>query len=225
MAVNGNNYAQVYKKGLEDGFEIVDARQYYVPELDMRPDVEQMMSTPWTCGDRPVFGYTTTNVDLKDERLHGGRDTNTHEFWVYDAEKGMPRNLDDVYPNGYQLKDPNGQTVPMRKAMDQMGDFASAASYYPHVFMAPEFAEARNYLNARMNLPPVTAKDYGAYLGHMENQLQSRDFTFVGKITKISDIHIAYESMEGMEGYEDVMKRSEFAMYEQDDLPSSPYDS
>ena len=225
MVVNGNNYAQVYKQGVADGFEIVDARQYYVQSMDMRPDLEQMMMTPWTCGGRPVFGYTVTNVDLGDERRKGERETMTHEFWVYDAEKGMPRNLDDVYPNGYKLQDPSGKNVSFSEAFEQMGNFASAASYYPHVFMAPEFVEARNYLNGRMGLPPVMAKDYENYLKHMENQVQSRDFTFVGKITKMSDMHIAYESMLGMEGYDEFVRESQASMPA--DLPHdcNPYDS
>ena len=169
-----------------------------------------MMATPWVCDGRPVFGYTVTNVDSADERRRGSRDTYAHEFWIYDSEKGMPRKLDDVYPNGYRLNNADGKDVSVTEAVNQMKKFATAATYHPHVFMAPEFTEARNYVNGRFGLPPVTAKDYETYLREKEHQLQSGDFTFVGKITKLSDMHIAYESMEGMDEYEKKMRKKGF---------------
>lgn len=210
MSVTSNNYSKVYRDGIASGFDIMDARQYYVKEMNMRPDLEQMMSTPWQCDGSPVYGYTVTNVDLKDERKRGERETNTHEFWIYDDERGFPRNLDDVKPNGYTLVDmKTGQSVDFDTARERMGDFASAASYYPHVFMAAEYAEARNYLNARMGLGPVTDNDYLTYLKQMEKQVQSRDITVVGKIKKLSDMHIAYESLDGYSDYYDLSQNVE----------------
>ena len=165
----------------------------------MSPDLEQMIAVPWKIEGLQVYGYAITRIGIAEEKELGYRQTHTHEFWIYDAEKG-PVNLGGLYPNGYQLTDNYGNTVYLNEAFEKLDEFASAASYFPHVFMAPEFAEARNYLNAGMGLPPVTAEDYKNYLKHMEEQIGSS--TFVGKITKASDMHLAYESMEGMEDYE-----------------------
>ena len=228
MAVSSKNYAKIYKQGIADGFSVIDARHYYVKEADsyMRPDLEQMLATPWVCDNVPVFGYTVTNVDAKRERECGYRETNLHEFWIYDTQKGCPRNLDDVHPEGYTLQDATGKPVDMDSARNRMGDFAAAASNYPHVFMASEYAESRNYLNARMGLPEVTAKDYAIYLDSMERQLQDR-ITFTGKITKMSDIHLAWESLLEMPGGAAILdeRQRNFAPAARDITQSvSPYD-
>ena len=165
--VTEENFQSFYAQGVQDGFEVVDVRHYYVPSRYddiLHPEVEQMMATPWVCDGRPVFGYTVTNVDSADERRRGSRDTYAHEFWIYDSEKGMPRKVDDIYPNGYRLNNADGKDVSVTEAVNQMKKFATAATYHPHVFMAPEFTEARNYVNGRFGLPPVTAKDYETYL-------------------------------------------------------------
>ena len=200
MAVTKDNYQSYYRQGIAQGFGIIDARQYYVVERNMTPDLEQMMSTPWTFEGNYVYGYSITDVGVGNERKTGARNTHTVEFWTFN--NGNPVNLDGSYGGNYWLKDANGNSVSRNDAADYVSIFATAASYYPHVFMAPEFAEARNYLNARMELPPVNANDYRNYLNHIESQIKSGQFTFVGKITKTSDMHIAYESMDGMDEYE-----------------------
>ena len=197
MKVTKDIFPGVYQQGLNEGFGIVDARQYYVRDAFMRPELEQMVATPWIIGNDPVFGYAVTDIDIEHERLYGCHKTLAHEFWIFDARQGMPVNLAQLYPQGYQLSDRSGQMVALNDAFAVLDDFASAASFLPHVFMAEEFAEARNYLHGRMGLPPVTAADYRAYLEHIETQLQNEDLTFVGKIRKVSDLHIAYESIEG----------------------------
>ncbi len=110
-----------------------------------------------------------------------------------------PVNLTDAYPDGYMLEDGQGNRLSADQAYGILDDFACAASYYPHVFTAPEFAEIRNYLNGRMGLPEVTSSDYRAYIEHMENQMRSGNFIFTGKIRTPEDLSIAYQSMEGMD--------------------------
>ena len=202
MSINKENYANYYQQGLSRGFDIVDVRQYYVQQGDMLlPDLEQMITTPWTCDGNPVSGYTITNIDVGAERRLGYREIRTHELWIFDPKQGIPVNLDELHPEGYYLHDAQGNLVTVDDAYMSIDEFSVAASYCFHVFMAPEFAECRNYLNSTMGLPPVTAEDYKNYLKHVESQFQNSNMIFTGKIKKLSDLQIAYDSMDGFDEY------------------------
>ena len=206
MTVTKENYQTYYEQYASRGFRVIDARQYYVKERNMSPDLEQMIATTWSVSGLQVFGYTITHIGVAEERKLGYRETHTHEFWIYDAQNG-PVNLANVYPNGYQLTDSYGNALDPEDAYEILDVFATAASYYPHVFLAAEYAEARNYLNGMMNLPPVTSANYQEYLEHIRSQMQRREFTFTGKITTEDEMHLAYESMEGMDDYEKRAKK------------------
>ncbi len=204
MTATKENYQVIYQNGLNKGFSVIDARQYYANKGELLPELEQMIMTPWFINQNQVYGYVVTDIDSVGERRCGYRKTLAHEFWIFDARKGNPVNLNQLYPQGCQLSNRQGQIFPLNDAFAFLDEFAAAASYLPHVFMAPEFIEARNYLHGRMGLQPVNANDYINYLRHMEMQLQNGDLIFVGKITNISDMQIAYDSLEGIENYEKI---------------------
>lgn len=194
MAVRKTAYRQVYQEGLQSGFDITNARQYYREGDGTQPRLEQTMSTPWTYHGQPVIGFTDTDLRDVNADKDGIRRTDTREFYVAD-QYGRATNLDDLLrPGDEGLKDRRGNSVSLQDAQDQMGRFAGAASEYPHVFLHDEYIESRSYLNARFGMDRPTTADYNVYLESVEKQLASRDFTFTGRITRPSQMHIAYES-------------------------------
>ena len=80
-----------------------------------------------------------------------------------------------------------GKDVSLNEAMEHMGQFAAAASEFPHVFAPDEYMEARSYLNGRLGLPMPTNEDYGEYLNSVENQLKQR-IPFVGSVTNLTEL-------------------------------------
>lgn len=186
-------YRQVYKQGVESGLSITNARQYYRNGEGTQPRLEQTLDTPWLFRGQPVIGFTDTN--LKDEKADkdGLRLTDTREFYVADA-MGRATNLDALLQPGEGLQDKQGKFVSIPQAQDIMGRFASAASEYPHVFLHDEYIESRSYLNGRFGMDPPTTADYNVYLDSVAKQLASRDFIFTGRITRPSQLHVAYES-------------------------------
>ena len=201
MPVTKENYRGIYERFISSGFDVIDARQYYNQTDNMKPEVEQLIRTPWTMDRLQVFCYAAADIDLVYERANGHRRILSHEFWIFDPKTGAPVNLDQIHPEGYALYDPYNR-ISREEAYETADEFAMAASYQPHVFMAAEFAEVRNYLNARMELPPVTKNDYLSYLKHMEGEIQNGSNSFTGKIRSIADMHIAYQTAEEFDQFE-----------------------
>lgn len=180
---------EFYQAHQAEGFAVTDARQYYENGNPAQTKVETWMQTPYLYAGKPVQAYAVVDVSTE------GRPSNTCEFW----QDG--RNLEDVCGsnkgdrNPLQLQDANGQNLDMQAAYDTIGKVASGASEYPHVFMYEEYVEARTPINKRMHLDAPDEDAYQSYLQSMERQLMSRDFQFVGKITKRSELADAYNSM------------------------------
>ena len=117
-----------------------------------------------------------------------------------------PRNVDDVQPNGRKtFLDSSGKEIDMYAAQDKMGQFASAASEYPHGFTYEEYMESRSFINGRLGMDPPNEADYNVYLESVERQLASRDIKFVGAVTRTSDLYKLQQTcpsfQEGMDEY------------------------
>ena len=191
--INKNNYMEAYSRFKNSGFIVVDARQYYVEGAEMlEPELEQLTETSWKYNGNQIFVYSKTDISLLTERTRGTRLVKYYEYWMYDPNTGSPEMLDT---GSCSFADPYGNTINIAQAQETIGEFALASSYLPHVFMGPEFSEARNYINGRMGMPEVTKEDYYSYLDHIESQMKS-GVEFVGKIQKPSDMAMAYASWE-----------------------------
>lgn len=169
----------LYKKELQEGFRVVDTRQYYADGTENTPRVESWMMTPYQFEGKPVMGYAVTNV--KDDQ----RPSDTMEFW----QDG--RNVEDIAASknmAVSLTDKDGKPVDYQAARERIGAFASGGSYYPHVFTYDEYVEARKPVNERLKMDPPDARAYGVYLDSVERQLMSRDFHFVGSITTPAEL-------------------------------------
>lgn len=187
-------YQRIYRDGLREGFCVDNARHYYKDGQGTQPRLEQTMETPYLFRGQNVIGFTDT--DLRDSLAgpDGIRHTDDREFYIAD-QYGRATNLDKLLRPGEQLVNKNtGGFVAVSSAKDHMAHFAGAASEYPHVFMYEEYMESRSYLNPRFGMPKPTAQDYEEYLDNMSDQLRSRDIIFTGRITKSSELHIAYET-------------------------------
>ena len=197
-----SEYQRVYDEGIQEGFSVGMARQYYNRDRQgnidpNKPQLEQLMpSTPYLFRGEPVVGYTVTDLSADQSRVKGDslRNTVTHEFHVYAPQyEGGPdvlRNVDDLIGVNEKISftDKNtGKDVSLNDAMDHMGAFAAAASEFPHVFAPDEYKEARSYLNGRLGLPMPTDDDYNEYLNNVENQLKQR-VPFVGAVTNLTEM-------------------------------------
>ena len=189
-------YQEIFEKGTQAGFYILMANQYFganasTGQIDpQRPQLEQTMTTPYTFRDQPVIGYTVTDLSSKNSPVRGEslRPTVTHEFYVMPEGREEPMNVDAIIESGEKFTDKNtGKSVSIPDAMKEMGEFASAASEYPHVFTPDEYMEARSYMNGRLGLPMPTADDYVDYLNNMSAQLEQR-IPIVGAVTKPADM-------------------------------------
>lgn len=180
-------YQKVYEQGLMDGFSITNARTYLA---NGKPVVSMDLKTPYVSQTgTPITGHADVPVthgkDLRDaysvEFFNGGHNM--------DYINGMSGKL---FENG-----PHGRTmVDMEDARTRMGQFAAAGSEYPHVEMFDDWnkLQEHNYKRLKLEGEPTEA-DYDKYLGHMERQLMSKDFTFVGEITSRKDLTKARQSV------------------------------
>lgn len=81
--------------------------------------------------------------------------------------------------------------------------------------MYDEYVEARTPINERLGVNPPNEVDYEKYLDSMFRQLGNKDFTFVGEITKRSDMNKARQSLPsfqtGMDEFTKDTESPEFA--------------
>ena len=188
MASRKDPYENIYQDGVDRGFHIMHARQYAENGDGLKPRLEQTMETPWSVNGNPVIAYSVTNLENKRDK-DGLRDTNMVELHEY--KDGTLHLLDAV---GKDFRDQNGMSVSRNTAREDVRQFASSASEYPHVFMYDEYMESRNFTNGRLGLDPPKPEDYEGYLESVEKQMMSRTISFVGAIEKPSQMHEAYES-------------------------------
>lgn len=176
---NVRKYSDIYKSGKENGFIVDSARQYYSQNDSKKPKLDVVMNTPYSYLGRDVTARATIDLNEQSRSSETGlRDASMVEFYVGNS------NLD--YDAGFDVTDEMRQTA---------SDFAASAAEYPHVFMYDEYVEARTPINERMKLGVPTEQDYNTYLESMDRQLHnSRDFEFIGQITKPSDLNTAYAS-------------------------------
>lgn len=179
-----SDYRKVFEDGRAKGFDVTHARQYYNNGDEKLANVETFMKTPYQFSGRDVTGYAVVP-------LYDGREANTIEFYIGD------RNLEDL-TGGFSYVLYNKETeslVNCHDAAEEMGQFASAASEYPHVFTYDEYCAAREPINKRMHLDPPDEEAYMTYINNVERQLMSRDIKFVGQIQSRDQIHDAYMTM------------------------------
>lgn len=181
-----NSFSEVYKRGVEAGYDITNAR-VYLDEKEQE-NVETVMSTPYV--DRngtAITGYAVVPV------THGMdlRDSNTVEFY------SNGHNLDYMEdPADSVLYDKAGNTVNTKDARTEMGRFAAAGSEYPHVMPYEEWLPLRERNSRRLGLDAPTEADYDNYLDSMERQMLSR-IKFVGRNTTFEDIQSLRENTPG----------------------------
>lgn len=186
------DFRKTYQDGKQNGFAVTDARQYYENDNEKDVRVETWIQTPYFFEGEPVKAYGVVNIESWD--LNRGRTSNTLEFW----QNG--RNLEDVMEQSFgtrevQLQDANGKDLDMKDAYQQIGDFAKAASEYPHVFLYDEYVASRTPINERLKLDAPNEAMYEKYLESVERQMESGDVEFVGQMTNPSSLHMAYTSM------------------------------
>lgn len=167
-----------YKIGKENGFNVSSAKQYYSQNDSTKPKLDLVMSTPYVYDGQNVTARAT--VDLSDDKKSDNqvRETSMVEFYAGES------NLE--YSSDFSITDD------MRK---NVSEYAAAASEHPHVFSFDEYVESRTPVNKRLQLDPPTEQDYSTYLEHVESQLCSRKYEFIGEITKPSEINKAYETL------------------------------
>lgn len=182
-----NSFSEVYKRGVEAGYAITNARVYL--DEQEQEQVETVMSTPYV--DRngvAITGYAVVPV------THGMglRDSNTVEFY------SNGHNLDYMEDSADAvLYDKAGNTVNTKDARTEMGRFAAAGSEYPHVMPYEEWLPLRERNSRRLGLDAPTEADYDNYLDSMERQMLSRSIKFVGRNTTFDDIQSLRENTPG----------------------------
>lgn len=212
--MTGNRYAykDVHKKACADGFQVLDARQYYHGEDTLSPHLSQIIKTPYSFEGKPVLALTDT--DLKEafrDKETGLRSTDMVEFYaVMDGRPNVPdmdnfeamvkcrtlRNVDDMGAGRKVFDVGGGSTIAAGMAHERLRSVAAAASEYPHVMICDEYIEARSGFCGRLGLPRPTEDDYqNVYLPNVERQLSDPAFTFVGRIRSAADLGEAYESV------------------------------
>lgn len=195
---------RLYKSGVDAGFKVLDARVYFRDNMPEQPRREQTLETPWIWNNMPIFAYTDTDARM---RSRSGKynlfTTDLSEFYVRDEHDNL-HNLDDVSPEGVQTvltNKFNGSRVRALEAHAQAKAFASISSEYPHVAMYDEWLDLQAVSRGRFNGPPPKPEEYTTdYLPNIERQLTEPGQNFVGKITRPSQLNIAYESSPLYEG-------------------------
>ena len=186
MTKDPNSFSEVYKRGVEAGYSITNARIYL--DEEGKENVETNMSTPYV--DRngvDIKGYAVVPV------THGKglRDSNTVEFF------SDGHNLDYMEdPADATLYDKSGNMVSTKDAREEMGRFAAAGSEYPHVMPYEEWLPLRERNAKRLGLDAPTEDDYNNYLDSMERQMLER-IKFVGRNTTFEDIQSLRENTPG----------------------------
>ena len=174
-----------YETGLEDGFSVKSARQYYPDKQnDRNIDVEHWVYTPYSYQGVPVLGYGVASI-----RPGAGRSANTCEFWV------DGRNVtDELFKASLDDKDKvlentqSGEKESCQEAFAKLESFVVGASDIPHVFTYDEYIEAKTPQNARMQLDPPTEESYETYLKWVENAMLGRSIKFVGEVTQLDQL-------------------------------------
>lgn len=176
-------FQDVYKQGLDQGFEITNVRTYL---SNGKQVIATNMSTPFfNAKGIPVTGYADIPV------THGQdlRESQSVEFFA------DGHNLDYESGGNAKLFTKGGLVVDVEDARKAMGNFAAAGSKYPHVELYDDWKklQEKNYERLKIDEEPTEA-DYERYLDMMESQLMSKDFQFVGQITSRNDLTIARQS-------------------------------
>lgn len=174
-----------YETGLEDGFSVKSARQYYPDKQnDRNIDVEHWVYTPYEYKGVPVLGYGVASIRPGEERS-----ANTCEFWV------DGRNVtDELFKASLDDKDKvlentqSGEKESCQEAFAKLESFVVGASDIPHVFTYDEYIEAKTPQNARLQLDPPTEESYETYLKWVENAMLGRSIKFVGEVTQLDQL-------------------------------------
>lgn len=174
-----------YETGLENGFSVKSARQYYLDKQnDRNIDVEHWVYTPYVYHGVPVLGYGVASI-----RPGVQRSANTCEFWV------DGRNVtDELFKASLDDKDKllenmqSGEKESCQEALGKLESFVVGASDIPHVFTYDEYIEAKTPQNARLQLDPPTEEGYETYLKWVENAMLGRSIKFVGEVTQLDQL-------------------------------------
>lgn len=174
-----------YETGLEDGFSVKSARQYYPDKQnDRNIDVEHWVYTPYSYQGVPVLGYGVASIRPGEERS-----ANTCEFWV------DGRNVtDELFKASLDDKDKvlentqSGEKESCQEAFAKLESFVVGVSDIPHVFTYDEYIEAKTPQNARMQLDPPTEESYETYLKWVESAMLGRSIKFVGEVTQLDQL-------------------------------------
>lgn len=187
-----NDYATIYNDGVDKGFDVTSVTSHY--NAKGKEEMVMHMTTPYTCNDKPVYGYAIVSTDSAYKLDNGCRNYNTCEFYDGDPSNNA-RNLEDVYPDGFMVKDKNGNDISYMEALDNMGMFASASSEYPHVSSYDEYITLKKPINERLGLPEPNEDDYNKYLNNCEGLMSTANGAkFIGDVKTVQDINKCREN-------------------------------
>lgn len=172
-----------YETGLEDGFSVKSARQYYPDKQnDRNIDVEHWVYTPYEYKGVPVLGYGVASIRPGEERS-----ANTCEFWV-DGRNVTDRLFGNSRDEKVFENTKSGEKESCQEALAKLESFVVGASDIPHVFTYDEYMEAKTPQNARLQLDPPTEESYETYLKWVENAMLGRSIKFVGEVTHLDQL-------------------------------------
>lgn len=172
-----------YETGLEDGFSVKSARQYYPDKQnDRNIDVEHWVYTPYVYQGVPVLGYGVASIRPGVQRI-----ANTCEFWV-DGRNVTDKLFEDSWDKKVLENTKSGEKESCQEAFAKLESFVVGASDIPHVFTYKEYIEAKTPQNVRMQLDPPTEESYETYLKWVESAMLGRSIKFVGEVTQLDQL-------------------------------------
>ena len=179
-----------FKKGLEEGYVVRDARQYQDVDENNRfgQRLEQLIDTPFTCWGADVTAYTDMSLATK---LDGTRFKDIVELYIPDSD-GKAHKVYDGF------RDKGGNEISGTDVLEQVGDFSVSSSYMPHIMTPEEYTMYRNSLDKIYG----KSSDENAYNDYLDNVLESLanpesdDIpSFVGKYTTEDDVDMLRHSL------------------------------
>ena len=191
-----NVYENVYKKGLNAGFQVTKVRDY--PDDRGRLNSEIYMNTPYfDSKGNAITGYAVVPITHDKNAL---RDANTVEFYADGHNMDyMQENDGYVETDGY-MYDSHGnivvnKIVQREQLRELMGQFAAAASEYPHVASWDEYKTLQERTYKRLKIDDeVTQSDYAKYLDKKQGELR-QGIKHIGENSTKLDVARLYDSV------------------------------
>lgn len=182
-------WKKTFEQGERDGFDVLYIRENVHHEGKQPHHAEVVMQTPYTYQGEPLLGYGI--VELAQTPKDELRFATNMELWTTNESKGLVRNVADIADEKTGSRDytveQNGQEVKSSDAFGRMGNFAAAASEYPHVMTMDEYLDVTKERNERLHIGDPTLDDYEKYIMSMQRQMRDPDIKMIGAVRKPED--------------------------------------